>query len=45
MVESSGTDCLRTVCDYVHLNPVRAKLLPPEAALESYPWSSYGQCV
>jgi hypothetical protein len=21
------------VCDYVHLNPVRARLLPPEAAL------------
>jgi REP element-mobilizing transposase RayT len=32
---------LRTVCDYVHLNPVRAKLLPPEAALRSYRWSSF----
>jgi len=21
-----GSDCLRTACDYVHLNPVRAKL-------------------
>src|SRR5687768_12893033 len=27
---------LRTVCDYVHLNPARAKLLPPEAALREY---------
>jgi len=32
---------LRTVCEYVHLNPVRAKLLPPEAALRSYRWSSF----
>src|SRR6185436_12347879 len=32
---------LRTVCDYVHLNPVRAKLLPPEAALRGYRWSSF----
>jgi REP element-mobilizing transposase RayT len=33
---------LRTVCDYVHLNPVRANLLPPEAALRGYRWSSFG---
>jgi hypothetical protein len=32
---------LRTVCEYVHLNPVRAKLLPPEAPLRSYRWSSF----
>jgi REP element-mobilizing transposase RayT len=32
---------LRTVCDYVHLNPVRANLLPTEAALRSYRWSSF----
>jgi REP element-mobilizing transposase RayT len=31
---------LRTVCDYVHLNPVRAKLLRPEAPLRSFRWSS-----
>ncbi len=31
---------LRTVCDYVHLNPARAKLLPSESALRKYPWSS-----
>ena len=43
MVEGSGNGYLRTACDYVHLNPVRAELLPPEAALESYPWSSYGE--
>ena len=26
-VDGSGNGYLRTVCDYVHLNPVRAKLL------------------
>ena len=45
VVEGSGNGYLRTVCDYVHLNPVRAKLLPPEAALERFRWSSYGECL
>jgi putative transposase len=27
--------------DYVHLNPVRTKLLELQAKLESFPWSSY----
>ena len=31
---------LRTVCDYVHLNPVRAKLLVADAPLRSFRWSS-----
>ena len=31
---------LRTVCDYVHLNPVRAKLIAREDRLLAYPWSS-----
>jgi hypothetical protein len=31
---------LRTVCDYVHLNPARAKLLPPDSTLKGYRWSS-----
>ncbi len=43
MVEGSGDGYLKTVCDYVHLNPARAKLLQPRAALESFPWSSYGE--
>lgn len=30
---------LGQVCHYIHLNPVRARLLGPEAAAE-YPWSS-----
>ena len=32
---------LGTVCDYVHLNPVRAKLLRPEEPLRRYAWSSF----
>jgi len=43
MVDGSGNGYLRTVCDYAHLNPVRAKLLQPSAALESYRWSSHGE--
>jgi putative transposase len=40
MVEGSGTGYLRTACDYVHLNPVRAKLLETKERLLEYPWSS-----
>ena len=43
VVDGSGDGYLRTVCDYVHLNPVRAKLIGSEAPLESYVWSSYGE--
>ena len=42
VVEGSGTGYLRTACDYVHLNPVRAKLLGAKARLLEYPWSSLG---
>jgi REP element-mobilizing transposase RayT len=42
VVDGSGNGYLRTVCDYVHLNPVRAKLLGPEQRLLEYPWSSFG---
>jgi putative transposase len=40
LVEGSGNGYLRTACDYVHLNPVRAGLLKPEERLLAYPWSS-----
>src|SRR5215470_20069653 len=40
-VDGSGNGYLRTVCDYVHLNPVRARLLAPEEPLQTYRWSSY----
>jgi putative transposase len=42
IVDGSGRGYLRAVCDYVHLNPVRAKLVGPAAPLASYLWSSYG---
>lgn len=41
IVDGSGDGYLQTVCQYVHLNPIRAKLLPPEAPLQAYRWSSY----
>ena len=41
-VEGSGDGYLRTVCDYVHLNPARAGLLKGKQPLEDFPWSSYG---
>jgi REP element-mobilizing transposase RayT len=41
VVDPSKPDYLRTVCEYVHLNPVRAKLLRPSDPLESFRWSSY----
>lgn len=41
LVEADNPEYLRTVCEYVHLNPVRAKLLRPSDPLHSYRWSSY----
>lgn len=43
IVDGSNTGYLKTACDYVHLNPARAKLLGPEAKLHDFAWSSYGQ--
>lgn len=44
LVDGSGNGYLKSVCDYVHLNPVRAGLLKKkQLPLESYRWSSYGQ--
>src|SRR5437588_5673309 len=40
-VDAGGTGYLKSACDYVHLNPVRAGLLSPEQPLQSYRWSSY----
>jgi putative transposase len=40
VVDGSGNGYLRTVCDYVHLNPARAGLLKPDDLLQNYPWSS-----
>ncbi len=43
IVDGSGSGYLKSVCDYVHLNPVREGLLRLSQPLESYRWSSYGQ--
>ena len=42
IVDGSSHGYLRSVCDYAHLNPVRAKLLRSEQRLLEYPWSSFG---
>ena len=41
IVDGSGTGYLKTVCDYVHLNPARAKLVRPGQALRDFEWSSW----
>src|SRR5882724_2853353 len=42
-VDGSGNGYLKTVCDYVHLNPARAKLVGAEQKLSAYRWCSYGE--
>jgi putative transposase len=42
-VDGSGNGYLKTVCDYVHLNPLRAGLLKAGQPLQAYRWSSYGE--
>jgi REP element-mobilizing transposase RayT len=39
-VDGRSRGYLRCVCDYVHLNPVRARMVT-QRELSSYPWSSY----
>jgi len=41
IVDGSGSGYLKTVCDYAHLNPVRARLLKPEQSLKESAWSSW----
>ena len=41
LVEARRPGSLKTVGDYVHLNPVRARFLGAEERLLSYPWSSF----
>jgi putative transposase len=40
-VDGSGNGYLKTVCDYVHLNPARAGLLSRRRKLSAFQWSSY----
>ena len=41
ILDGSGNGYLKTVCDYVHLNPARSKLLTPEQPLRMFAWSSW----
>jgi putative transposase len=41
VVDAKTPGYLQTVCEYVHLNPVRARLLGPTQHLRDYGWSSY----
>ncbi len=41
IVDGSGSGYLKTACDYVHLNPERAKLVKAAQPLRAFPWSSY----
>ena len=43
IVDGSGSGYLKTVCDYVHLNPARAKLVEPKRSLREYRWSSWAE--
>ena len=41
IVDGSGGGYLKSVCDYVHLNPARAKLVGAEQPLKAFVWSSW----
>ena len=41
IVDGSGSGYFKSVGDYVHLNPARAKLVAAEQPLQSFAWSSW----
>jgi putative transposase len=41
IVDGSSSGYLRSVCDYVHLNPARAKLVKVAQPLKRFAWSSW----
>jgi REP element-mobilizing transposase RayT len=41
IVDGSGRGYLKSVCDYVHLNPARAKLVAVDKPLKSFAWGSW----
>ncbi|MHB8524519.1 MAG: transposase, partial [Limisphaerales bacterium] len=41
VVDGSGSGYLKSVCDYVHLNPARAKLVAVDQPLKHFAWSSW----
>jgi hypothetical protein len=40
-VDGSGSGYLKSVCDYVHLNPARANLVAADAPFKNFAWSSW----
>jgi hypothetical protein len=40
-VDGSGSGYLKSVCDYVHLNPARAKRVNEDRPLKGFVWSSW----
>ena len=41
IVDGSQSGYLKTVCDYVHLNPARAELIRTQSPLKTFRWSSW----
>ena len=41
IVDGSGSGYLKSVCDYVHLNPTQAKLVAVDTPLKGFAWSSW----
>ena len=41
LIDERSPGYLRTACDYVHLNPVRAGLVRPDQPLSAFEWSSF----
>jgi putative transposase len=39
-IEQGSGDYYQSLIDYLHLNPVRARIIPPRGDLLTYPWSS-----
>ena len=45
MIDGGSDECIRSIGDYVHLNPARAKLIPASEPLRSYRWCSFRDLV
>jgi putative transposase len=41
LIDERSAGYLKQACDYVHLNPVRARIIRAKDKLDSFPWSSY----
>jgi REP element-mobilizing transposase RayT len=45
LVDGEDAAYFRTLCDYIHLNPIRAGLVAETESLQSYRWSSFPEHV